>query len=142
RGDERSRSPGRSGCRRKTRSCASWGRRRGRARNGAWPTCFASPSRSAGFLPFLLRASRLERVTRTRVVTRGLRLASRLLPSNTYSTVRLLTVRLRPRRFKYLVFLDISMLAFRLHSQLTVRNPREERPSHEHATAHRWARRR
>src|SRR4029453_12471745 len=48
-------------------------------------------------------------------------------PCNTYSTVRLLTVRLRPRKLKYLVFRDISTLAFRLHSQLTARNPREER---------------
>src|SRR4029450_5486358 len=42
---------------------------------------------------------------------------------NTYSTVRLLTVRLRPRKLKYLVFRDISTLAFRLHSLLPSRNP-------------------
>ena len=32
---------------------------------------------STHFLPFLLRAGRLEKATRTRVVTRGRRLASR-----------------------------------------------------------------
>jgi len=36
-----------------------------------------SPMSSTHFLPFLLRTGRLEKATRIRVVTRGLRLASR-----------------------------------------------------------------
>ena len=50
-------------------------------------------------------------------------------PCNTYSTVHLLTstvhlltIRLRPCKLKYLVFRNISTLAFRLHRILTVRN--------------------